>query len=335
LQTSKTLVPIYCPAYFFSGFCEAELRIFEKRQRLYEQRTGKKPRAIKPVPWIVPFNLPRDLKHLQYQVGGGDAIERFGLEEVIRNKRKYSVQYNDFMTSLTDDILTTANSHDLPPLDEFPSFDEDLAPGDSGGSADSGPGHVRFVYLAPRQNEIQNIRQVLDFYGSGAKNWRPFLPDSTKGIAPLVQTIAGEYDFSSDELAFSDALPEDIRAAEKKGNLVVILVDGWSSRIDGYRAALTIIDEKRYFNTSIVVPWNLKDQETASNFDLLSKAIRKALWRWSSEGNAIRFNDAVKSPEDLRKHLVDALTRLKAEVLTTIETDHPPGQKPVISAAGG
>jgi FxsC-like protein len=335
LQTAKTMVSMYCPAYFVGGFCEAELRIFEKRQQLYQQSSGHNPRAIKPIPWIVPFKLPADLGHLQYEVGGEEAIEKQGLEQVLKNKRKYLVQYNDFMKKLAEDIVKTADAHALPQLDDLVFPGDDAPSTAQEGESDSGPGHVRFVYLAPRQNQMLAVRKALDFYGPGPKNWKPFLPDLTKGIAPLVQTIAGEYDFSSDELLFTDALPDDIRAAEKRGNLVVILVDGWSLRIDGYRAALTIIDERRFFNTSIVVPWNLKDQETASNFKLLSKAIRNALMRWSSEGNAIRYNDEVKSPEDLRKHLVEALTRLKAEVLNTIATDHPPGLKPVISATGG
>ncbi|HXA19498.1 MAG TPA: FxsC protein [Thermoanaerobaculia bacterium] len=335
LQTAKTIIPIYCPAYFMGGFCEKELRIFNQRQEAYRDATQVMPHIVKPIPWIVPFTVPADLAHLQYQVGGSDAIEAQGMFQVLKNKARYRARYNDFMRDLALDIKNTADAHVVPPLNDFPALTDD-EPSDAGEEGvESGPDHVRFVYIAPRQEEAQGMQRALNFYSRLRCGWKPFDPDVTRGIGPFAQAIAGEYDFSSDELVFSPNLADDIRNAETRGNLVVILVDGWSARIDGYRGTLAVLDERRYFNTGIVVPWNLGDGETMTNFDALSKTIRRVLRRWSSEGNPVHYNDQIRSPEDFKKHLADALTRLKADVLINIPTDHAPGKKPVIDATQG
>jgi len=335
LQTAKTMIPIYSPAYFKGGFCEKELRIYNQRQEAYRKETGVMPHIIKPIPWIVPFTVPDDLAHLQYQVGGGDAIEAQGMFQVLKNKAKYRTRYNDFMRDLALDIKKTADAHVVLPLDDFPALTDSEASDADEDGAEAGPDHVRFVYIAPRQEEAQGMQRALNFYSRLRRGWKPFDPAVPHGIGPYAQTIAGEYDFSSDELVFSPNLADDIRNAETRGNLVVILVDGWSAKIDGYRGTLAVLDEKRYFNTGIVVPWNLGDGETKTNFDALSQTIRRVLRRWSSEGNPVHYNDEIRSPEDFKKHLADTLTRLKADVLNNIPTDHPAGKKPVIDATQG
>lgn len=338
LQTSKVMVALYCPAYFNSAFCRKELRVFDLRQRQYERqmraagRTYVAPNAIKPVPWWSPFTVPPDLAHLQYQTGAAGSIEEKGLF-FARKKGPSNEKYTEYVRKLASEISDICENYDLPPLADFPPL-RDMDEGQEVVTTnvdEEGAKHVKFVYIALRSDEAKALREQLTAYGPRGRAWKPFLPDVDRGIGPIAQAVAGEYDFTSDELTFSPDLPREIQRAEDRGNVVLILMDGWSVRVGTYFEVLRDLDRLRLANCGILVPWNLNDPETASARDTLAAEVRQALRRWSADENPVHFNDAITSPDDLRKHLGVTLGQLQVKAAMAARPGIAGKPKPTIT----
>jgi FxsC-like protein len=344
LQTTKTIVPIYCAAYFKGTFCERELQIFEERQKLWLKSASVPalaPRVIKPIPWLTGFEVPTRYKHIQYSTGS--ALESEGLYHVRSNRGSYKKAYGKFIEKLAKDIVATADSIELPPLPSLPPMIDDGAAEQVPVSVgiEEGPGHVEFVYIAGTSTEVAGLRSHVEHYGRSSRMWKPFLPDEARAIGPLSQGIASEINFSSGELPASITLAKQIREAEDRGNLVIVIVDGWATKLANYKGTLAYLDHESrlYLNCSVIVPWS-KDPETIEHRSALAQSVRDTLRRWAKwatgshtgtrgEEDQTRFSDHVASADDFRLLLRHVLTRLKADVMNSSDAlQIPPYPKP-------
>lgn len=334
LQASSTIVAIYCPTYFMRDVCLKELRVMEQRRQIFLAQTAggtTLPSPIKPVSWIAPFEAPPDLATLQYGTEADEFFRDKGLDSFMRVSSTRSGKYPRFIDTLARDIVATAKQVNLPSIADFPSFmDDDTSAVQTPPSHEEGPTHVKFVYLAATEHAAE-VRDRKGYYGPWSRSWKPFLPKSPQGIGPLAQAVAGEYDFTSDELSFSSALPRAVRDAEDRKNVVVILMDGWAVRMPSYAAVLAELDRVRALNCGVLVPWSSGDAKTAGAREALAHDIRRALYRWASEPNPARFNDAINDAEEFRVRLAEALTRLKNDILMASEPRISGPAKPTIS----
>ncbi len=335
LQSSRTIVALYCPTYFMRPVCLKELRFMQQRRQAFlaqDPANAEKRSPIKPVSWIAPFDVPADLATLQYSTEADEFFREDGLDSFMRTKSIRSGRYPAFVETLARDIIATADQVDLPLLGRAPSFldDEDISAPPASPSNEEGPTHVKFVYLAPTEHAAE-VRQRRTYYGPVSRSWKPFVPDFSGGIGPLAQAVAGEYDFTSDELSFGPTLPRDVQEAEDRKNVVVILMDGWAVRVPSYTEVLTELDRVRALNCGVLIPWNCGDPQTASARQSLSSDIRRALYRWAAEPNPARFNEAISNAEELRTRLAEALTRLKNDILMASEPRISGPAKPTIA----
>lgn len=339
LQTSRTIVAIYCPAYFNRDVCLKELRIFQQRQNAFltaDAANAELPHAMKPIKWIAPFTAPPDLAPLQYDTHNDEFFTARGLSYFLQTaSAAQKNKYRKFVNDLALDIVKTAAAIDLPQLAKLPSLlaDDpfDAAPAQPGRD-DDGPDHVKFVYIAPTSNlAVAMGRQ--DYYGSHGRAWKPFLPNFVGQIGALAQRVAGEYNFTSDELTFSAKLPDAVRDAETQRNVVVILMDGWAVEMPDCAKVVRELDKMHVPNCGVLVPW-ASDEKTAQARERLTTAVRRALWRWVGEANPARFNDSIIGETDFRERLAEGLTRLRNAVLMAPDPNGPllPGPpKPTIT----
>jgi len=319
LQIYRTIVTIYTPSYFQRDVCLREIRVFQQRQQAFlaaDPARTRLRRAIKPVIWIAPFHVPPDLAALQYDTKDDEFFKDRGLSYFLQTSTQ-KAKYRKFVNDFALDIVETANAVDLPPLINFPSLLDDDPPLQAvvpaGGGFEDGPTHVRFVYIAPTQN-LAAAQGRQDYYGPHSRGWKPFLPKFSGPIGALAQRVAGEYNFTSDELTFDAALPGHVRKAEERRNVVVILMDGWAVTMADHRQVVEQLDLMRVPNCGVLVPW-ATDPQTEQQREQLAKAVRRALWRWAGEGNPARFNDTISSDDEFRDRLAEVLTRLKNDVL--------------------
>jgi FxsC-like protein len=311
LNECRTIVPIYTPAFYNSPDCMRELELF--RLRLDGPQRKRPP--VLGVLWSVgAVPMPAELRKLQYTVG--DSTKPINQEGLLTGIKKYRLRYDEFVQQLCSDIIAAAEEQ--PPL---PSIDADYraaTPPAAQAPLDlAGPGHVHFVYAATSAT-IPPPQRDPDPYGPLPRAWRPFHPPTTAAIGPVAQEVAGALEFTSDELPFDGQLLDAIRNAEKKRNLVVAIIDGWSVQLPANGELLEKLDEANYRNLSVLVPWNLKHGGTANELPRLKESVRSALGRWvGAGGDPLRFNDAITDLPQLKSTLADVLTRLRAQVFNT------------------
>jgi FxsC-like protein len=345
LQTCPALVCVYSPAYFKSENCGREWQVFEDRRKLFrdnERAAGNPgaglPEVIKPVIWIpVPDGLPASVGGAQYTVGQPSAVHNTeGLKKMRKQYPNYSAQYDDFVADLAKQIRDVNRNINLPPLDvtpeyesvtpAFPKIEQTPARGlaSQQNARTKGPKFVQFVFVAgsPEQFPRSLSRQPDYYIPQGGRQWKPFLPRTTRPILPFVQHIASEegLDFSSQELPFNSQLPAAIRDAERERSLVIVFVDSWSIDIADYKRVLEAVDQQIYFNCSIIVPWNDDDNQTVQQQNRLRDNVRATFRRWSllHAERSIFFCDSIHSSEQLSAKLREILAQLHNEVINSV-----------------
>jgi FxsC-like protein len=311
LNECHTIVPIYTPSFYTSPDCMRELELF--RMRL--SGPARKQPPVLGVLWSVgSVPMPAELADLQYTVG--DSTTQINKEGLLTGIKRFRLRYDDFVKRLARDIVTGAGEQPpLPPIDA--NYHAAPAGPASPPSDLAGPGHVHFVYAATSATAPPPRRTPVP-YGPFPRAWQPFHPPTPAAIGPVAQEVAGALGYTSDELPFDGELLASIRSAEKKRNLVVAIIDGWSVLLPANGELLAKLDEANYRNLSVLVPWNMKDDGTTHELPLLKESVRSALGRWVGEGSdSLRFNDEIKDLPQLKWTLGDVLTKLRAQVFNT------------------
>jgi FxsC-like protein len=354
LQDSKVMVSIYSPGYFQSQYCGKEWEIFMQRCKLHrEQRiragdlNADLPPSIKPSFWL-PFsisNLHQEVQAIQYMRGDPSAIYNSeGLRYALVQISEHRAEYNQFVIQLAKDIIDTAGKYQLPRLEQLPQLREvesawlQRPPQDTPMQVSvSSPKHIRFVFVAADPRHFGSARSADPYLERGGPDWKPFFPDQSE-IGPFVQHVVSdkELGFTSDELAFSSNLVEDIQNAWAERKIVIILVDAWSVNW-GYQQVLQDFDRQNFFNCSVLVPWNDEDLVTKMQGQTILDNLQQTFYFRTSAKNSIFYRDSIRKPEDLRDALRDILTRIKAEIRKHAEISRPLPRdinKPVITGPG-
>ena len=199
--------------------------------------------------------------------------------------------YRKFVAALAERIIAASNDYPLPDLEgleelgNIPSAFEAqpaaaVAPGP--GPVPSGPRTVRFIFLAARQDELRQVRQELTNYGEvDGREWRPYLPRVDDDIGQLTYAAIFDYNRASPDKLFPELIPtttatvEAILDAERNHNVVVVVVDAWTLKLDTYRDFIDKFDGRFFFNCGALVPWNRADAETAAALAELRRRFSK------------------------------------------------------------
>lgn len=326
LQASRVMVSLYSSKYFNSLYCGREWEIFRLRQQAYLSaagRGGKNPPVILPVLWAAAHSLPKELPeavtNIQYKhVSFGEEYAKEGLRylmKLISNKDAYQ----EFLTRLADRIEEVATSYPLPPLRNFP----ELKKTDSAfvirnqRVAASGPNTAELVFIAAGRDELTPIkdrRTNLDFYGNSGSDWRPYHPEVQEDIWLLAQKIAIQANFRTDRMTIDDGLIEKIAEAQRGNQVVVIIIDTWALLLDFYAKRMREYDERRFLNSVVLILWNLNDQETYKQCDVLDETIVEVFTNITAT-NMRDFYGAIRSQSELEEKLKTSLNEIRMRLI--------------------
>ena len=234
LQTAKTFVAICSPDYVNSEYCGKEFQFFRERYRKYisAKKPPKAPRLIQPVLWGAPSgSLHQTLSDFQYT---DDEYPAVYAQEGLRYMMQLSDHENDykrFVVRLARKLVDYSEEHTLPDAagtavldaveNAFAAQRQEASEGD-GTSA-------WFLFVAARPDEFPSERKATDRYKKrGGKEWKPFAPDTFDTVGIIAQATASKYKLYFEELPLNDEIETQIKEAEKRGELVIVLVDPWT-----------------------------------------------------------------------------------------------------------
>ncbi|WP_158289904.1 TIR-like protein FxsC [Micromonospora sp. S4605] len=333
LRTCRVFVPLYSPRYFRTRFCGQEWGAFAERQRAYEQRQGCLPELIVPVLWETVFagdadQIPRiaaDVWAKSKELAG--PYQQFGLRRLVKLKTRFGDAYDDVVEHLAGVIIEAARQYELPASDDPLDFDaapnvfestdcgtEALVPAQRvGESAGGGPRHVHLVVAAPTVTEAAQQRTDVVSYGNRSEDWMPYRPVEPRPVVRCAMRVAEEQDLTPHPVGVLDRLSELLDKAEADGELVVLLVDAWATRIPAYTEALTPYDSRLYGNCGVLLPWNPADEENKAHEKELHSSVLSVFNRNARLPHPT-FRGALHSVDDFMQALREVLVRIQSFV---------------------
>jgi len=312
LSRCRAFLALCSPAYFLSDACGKEWKIFADRMRLYEETTGVQPPALIPLVWFPPPRMPPVAEAIQYHTDVlGDAYNRDGLRQLIRLQRHRDA-YLEFVSAVAEQVVSTAYTHTVPERRTHVEFhhvpnvfqaDPGLSPAPhlEGGipmDAESGPGvqYVHFVIASASRAEINPVRRSLEFYGVTAQDWAPYRPALSSSLGEYACRIAAERSFQSG-VAGVEGLANRLDEARRNNQVVVLLVDVWTTRLDEHRNALVEYDQRHEPTTAVMIPWSHDDQETQQHWSELADSLRRIFMNNLIRRDDVMFRSSVLTPD--------------------------------------
>jgi FxsC-like protein len=344
LNTAPTFVALCSPSYFTSEFCGREWALFAARAERYRQLHGQFPKTLIPVIWVPARDTPEAVRRLQLtDPQFGEAYAREGVYHLLR-LRKYRQDYLVFLRALATRLLEAVEPNATPPLDDhYPvasiesAFHDRRTGSASGASAwrDSvnpeprpdlvepsstlprpaqrgGPKHVNFVIVAGPRRELIEIREDLQHYGADPFEWAPYRPELDQRISVFAQSVAAEHDLSSG-LARSGDVLRVLQRARIDNELVVLLVDAWSTQIEQYRGHMREFDLRNEPATGVMVPWSEQDTEANEQAARLYQGIEEAFPMNTIRADEL-FRVRIGTSTAFRQELIDVLVKAQSRV---------------------
>lgn len=317
---ARVLVCMLSRGYLASEYCAKEFEVFRRRIDEYKARLSpdRRPRLIMPVlghPLTRLGTLPPAISHLQYDhVDFGELYPEKGLF-ALSNHSRYQQEYEQFLEAFTWKLVDAAREHPLPPSAAVQPLSQVVNPfrtgnHDANDRRQAGPTSIRFVFVAGHRDEAGQVRDQLDAYGaSSGREWRPFLPATTRSVGALSSGAASDQDLFPEDLPVDDGAVSRIRHAEEENSIVLLIVDPWSARLARYRDFLESYDRATFLNSGVLVLWNLDDEETARNETALREALSLAISRTYIVNGYIR--DSVRSADQFQIELVQAVHEIR------------------------
>jgi FxsC-like protein len=280
----RVFVALCSPRYFHSERCGREWSVFAQRLRRYSREAGIDAPALIPVLWADSEGDGEPADWYGHRAMIPDSPGQAGLHQLIR-LRSWRHTYRSFVTTLAQRILDTATTYPIPSAatdmdlaavpNAFAAPDsESLAPPTAGERADMASAQrVHFVVAAGTQDEMEQIRNDVQFYGAAAPDWRPYLPTLAEPLAARAQSVAAERLFGSnvEDLA---GLRGCIERAHRNNDIVILLVDAWATKLEPHRTALVEADSTDEAAVAVLVPASRDDQETVRHGGELRSDVR-------------------------------------------------------------
>ena len=305
LRTSKSLVSVFSPKYLASDYCGKEFQVCFDRQ----SRSRATSTALFPVIWGAPSgSLHKVIEGIQFTAKGFPRVyAEEGLFFLIKLKRLED-EYTEFVSRLARNIVDVIAKHPLPEI-LLPSLQSVKNPFEA--STANPPLTSRqafFSYVVGRPDELK--RAEVERYGRGGKDWRPFHPDYPHPIGRLAMRVALDQDLDPAELELGKDLVARIEEAERRGDLVILLVDPWTVRIESYSTLMREYDKRNFQNSAVLIAWNSPDNETELGRLKLESALQ-ATFKFKGVKKSIYYSDKIRSPRELKSTLAKTLAKLR------------------------
>jgi len=182
-----------------------------------------------------------------------------------------------------------------------------------------GPSYVEFVLVVGRSNELAAVREDIESYGDEPVDWRPYYPEYERRVGPFVQYVVAREDFTSRFLQLAPDLIDKLNQAKAKNNIVVLIVDVWTIRLQRYHYFMREYDERSFLNCAVLIPWNDQNDETEQNRDTLENALRTAFQYKTVAKDPKSFREEITSFNQLDHELCDVLMEIRRRITETGE----------------
>jgi FxsC-like protein len=352
ITSSRILVALYSPNYFQSEYCGREWQIFyeiHKRYTIALPSGVTSPDVILPVKWL-PTKLPAgDVGKIQYcQENYTQTYDQEGLLYLMNRLKKFKADYTDFLDRFADRLRDMADAQ-VPRTNPIVSLSETvpafpLRQTDTQQATprvNRGSRYVKFVFVAGMKNEMAaTSRMSRDCYGEelDRKDWRPSYPgeDEEAGIVAAEMAIADKR--FSEFLVPDGNLMREIRDAEEENNIVILVVDPWSLKLNTFTKFLSDYDQSLLTNCGVIVHWNQRDNETVANMPTLRPDVQRSFRRQIAQSKSY-FSGEVNSLGDFKRALVEAFQRIRGSLIQEgkgLSAEQGPSiKKPVINNQTG
>jgi len=113
-----------------------------------------------------------------------------------------------------------------------------------------GPKHVHFVVVAGSREELADNKKNIEYYGDDALDWRPYHPVQTENntMGDILVTVAGSKKFLPHFYYDFPHLLEFLDEANRRRNVVIVIVDIWTIGLKHYKKILGEYDKKSLMN---------------------------------------------------------------------------------------
>jgi FxsC-like protein len=352
LARCRTFVYVHSPWYFASEYCGKEWRVFRDRVRRCARASNlapSGPQLMLPVLWYRPTDvsvLPDAVAEIQYtHKDFGEIYSREGLQHIIKRKSKYESEYYDFVEAFSTKLLAVGKSWALSPDPTLPDIKgvasawepEQPLPSPAAPTAamsprlPPGPGFALFYYIAGPPSDYLGLRAEARSYGKvGGPDWSPYYPPPPEEkIAQIAQKAVNDMNIVAYHFLPDDALADRIAEAQENNNIVVIVIDPWSLRLERYRQLLKACDARDFYNCAVLMAWNKKDPESNTEIEALKCRIQEEVLRTKFVNQAPNyFWEPIGSRDDLIRALIQAVTGAHTKISKFLPVD-PAKTEPV------
>jgi TIR domain len=311
LATAKTMICLYSPSFFKSGYCGKEMQVFLERRRIYiRTNPGKKPSNIipvlwHPVPWRIPKTLP-DLQHKDDEVAVSEGVWHLG------GSKKTRGQLIEIADTLAKRVRDAADLTPLSSLAERPrmgaipsAFNPPLPPFPYFDMAKSGPDTVTFVYSS-----------LTDWSGL------PWAPPNDDAALYLAAAVATGREMELTQLIFDPRDPnlvERLTALRHKNNVVVLFLDAATLPENDLCERIRDYDRLQFpsFSILIIITKDCSAEARAAIDNLFPPSSRRAAPYFQIVETKESFNSVLR--ENFCKVVFDVLEQIR---MTAINKPH-------------
>jgi FxsC-like protein len=204
-----------------------------------------------------------------------------------------------------------------------------------------GPRNVKFIFIVGSKDELRQIKRTkLDHYGiSRGKDWRPYDPVCQTEMGRLALTCAAKDVETLDYVVvpLDESLLSQLETMEKNNNVVIIVVDSWTLKVEKYRNQLKNFDDRSFVNCAVLIPWNLNDPETNRDLDELRGHVGWALGKRFVQKDPTAILERINSSDQLETEMAASFNKVRMRLIEYAQVAKPisSGQTiPAISVPG-
>jgi FxsC-like protein len=339
LQTCRAFVALYSATYFDREFCGKEWQVFRSRLDRFAAG-GKRPPLIFPVLWgpegTLKSKLPAAATDIQYKHADfGKLYAEKGLFDLM-TVNEYQDSYRKFLRDFAQLLWERAGQYELPALDGAEVSTAQSAfqsprqarPATVQVEPDKlGPRYVKFIFIVGSKEEIRQTQrtQVDNYGGFKGTDWRPYYPVSQTEVGRLALVCAAKdvETLGYDIVSVDESLLGQLETMEKNNNVVIIVVDPWTLKIDRYRNQLRNFDDRSFVNCAVLIPWNLNDPETNRDLEELRGHVGWALGKRIVQKDPTAILDRINSAERLDTEMAACFNKVRMRLIEYAQVAKP------------
>lgn len=304
IKHCRVFVPLYSRRYFESDNCGREWFAFARREVNHRARGGERVDAIVPALWtqLDRSRIPAVAQSYQYAHPGlGDRYCSDGFYGIMK-LRNYRDDYQRAVHRLAERIIELGDKsvahadHDVQPMErkDFESLQSAFGPTSARRTTD---GKLRISVLAHDTSTLPPGRES-DYYGDTPHSWSPYQPVYPQPVAEYALDLAKKC-LDCDPVI--EAFQAESLSGDRPVHPGICLVDAWVTMTDSHHERLRQLNELAVPWLSVVVPWNIDDQDFSDKRELLRAKLEEYLGRKLSSvpRRCRRAADGIPTIQDL------------------------------------